>query len=1239
MGATLTHASLGYRTVPQLRPDERAAAPPLPQGQLTAEKVPPAQRAQPMNLARLLMPLVMVAAVGAMVTVMVVSGGELNPMTMVFPLMMVMGMVSMMQPPGEDADETRRAYVRQLAVLRGTALRNAEEQRSHLEHCHPEPNRLWEMVWSPRLWERSAADADATDIRIGRGPTALCTPIDVPDSGAPEDIDPVCAMSLRRLTRAVSTVPDLPVVVKLAAFRYVAISGPRAADLLRAMLAHLVFHHGPETLGVHVCSAFPESARCYRRPGEVSEWQWLRWIPHTRAPQEAKYRVLVLDGVGDNAGVEAFDDPEWDLIIGVVGSEESPLRRRSEDEGLALYADSTVSVFTASGWEEVGRPDSLTPREALVLARRLTRCRRPQEGGSSHASETFLRGLGIPPSGVLDPATMWPGQRGAQRLKATVGWETSGTKQSLTVDLKESAHGGMGPHGLCIGATGSGKSELLRTLVVDLIATHSPDEVNLVLVDFKGGATFLGLEGAPHTSAVITNLADEAVLVARMRDAISGEMNRRQEVLRRAGNYANVDDYTAARDAGTLRSDEGPLPALLIVVDEFSELLGQHPDFAELFVAIGRLGRSLHVHLLLASQRLEEGRLRGLESHLSYRIGLRTFSSAESRHVLGIPDAATLPSRPGMGFLRSDVGEVTQFQAAYVSGSLPRSSGKASAIAPVTFFRSWEDIQVSEETPVEEDHSTTVLETVVSSAITAAKNRGMRAHRVWLPPLPEAVELANLAENSSGLRVAMGIIDRPYHQRQDPWFVDYSVAGGHYAVCGGPRSGKSTSLATAVCAVAAANPPDVARFYVLDFGGSLGFLARLPHVSGVAGRSDPERARRILDEVLYLMGRPIPTQHVFLVVDGWHTLYDEFEDFLPLVNRIATDGPGTNVHLMLSTSRWTLVRPAVRDLISHRLELKLGEALDSLIDRKSQMALPVAPGRGLSTDNEQLLVARSSPQDVAYLAKRSAQRGEAPAPALKVLPERVSFQELTAPPAGVALGRGGPQLETVVWDPAAHHHLLVVGSRGSGKTTALTTILRGIAGLGRSRARIVLIDQRRSHLGAVPESMLAAYAGTSEATKEALAALITTLRGRLPGPHVTPAELAARSWWEGPEIYLVIEDADLVTDPHHMGLTELISHSVDIGLHVIVAHKAGGIGRALYQPFLSTLKDQAPSLLLLDSDKEEGPVLGVKPVHQPPGRAQWVPSHDEGITLQVAVVGNEEDEDTPQAEKSMEELS
>ena len=195
--------------------------------------------------------------------------------------------------------------------------------------------------------------------------------------------------------------------------------------------------------------------------------------------------------------------------------------------------------------------------------------------------------------------------------------------------------------------------------------THSSEQLNFVLVDFKGGATFAGMADMPHVSAVITNLGQELTLVERMQDALQGEMTRRQELLRSAGNFSNVTDYEKARAGG---ADLEPLPALLIVADEFSELLSAKPEFADLFVAIGRLGRSLSMHLLLSSQRLEEGRLRGLESHLSYRIGLRTFSAGESRTVIGVPDAYELPPVPGLGYLKPDQTTLLKFKAAYVSG-------------------------------------------------------------------------------------------------------------------------------------------------------------------------------------------------------------------------------------------------------------------------------------------------------------------------------------------------------------------------------------------------------------------------------------------------------------------------------------------------------------------------------------------------------------------------------------------
>lgn len=206
---------------------------------------------------------------------------------------------------------------------------------------------------------------------------------------------------------------------------------------------------------------------------------------------------------------------------------------------------------------------------------------------------------------------LWKSQRGSDFLRVAIGEDEDGTPVHL--DLKEPAQQGMGPpHGLCVGATGSGKSELLRTIVLSLIATHSPEDLSMVLVDYKGGATFAPFEAAPHVSGLVTNLVSDASLVDRIYSSLAGEVKRRQELLKNGGDFAHINDYRSARN----RNPDNPalaepLPYLFVCIDEFGELLTARADFIDLLLSIGRIGRSIGIHLLLASQKVEQGMLRG----------------------------------------------------------------------------------------------------------------------------------------------------------------------------------------------------------------------------------------------------------------------------------------------------------------------------------------------------------------------------------------------------------------------------------------------------------------------------------------------------------------------------------------------------------------------------------------------------------------------------------------------------
>jgi S-DNA-T family DNA segregation ATPase FtsK/SpoIIIE len=395
----------------------------------------------------------------------------------------------------------------------------------------------------------------------------------------------------------------------------------------------------------------------------------------------------------------------------------------------------------------------------------------------------------------LDAEAAWRPRPRSTLLQVPIGRRPDGA--SLVLDFKEAAEGGIGPHGLMVGATGSGKSELLRTIVAGLAATHPPEQLAFVLIDFKGGAAFADLAPLPQVAGLITNLHADLSMVDRAMAALKGELVRRRRLLHLAGNQPDLRTYTARREADPRLE---PLPHLLIVVDEFGELLAARPEFLDLFIAVGRVGRSLGMHLLLASQRLDEGRLHGLVGHLRYRICLRTFSAAESTAVLGTPDAYHLPPAPGAALLNVDGAPSLPFTAALVSTDHPTSTVEQPAVgveqpaqlvehglggastgldvrivpfAPTRRTRVANPVAGSHSDPAAASGSRpaqagvlTDLDVLVAGLARAAKP----VHQVWLPPLTAAVPLDELLDAAEGgwLRVPVAIVDRPVEQAQEP---------------------------------------------------------------------------------------------------------------------------------------------------------------------------------------------------------------------------------------------------------------------------------------------------------------------------------------------------------------------------------------------------------------------------------------------------------------------------------------
>ncbi|MBI2244110.1 MAG: type VII secretion protein EccCa, partial [Nocardioides sp.] len=1224
----------------------------------------------------------------------------------------------------QQVSGSRTEYLRYLANVRKVAREAADQQRRALTWQHPDPSALPALADErSRVWEHTTSDPTFLHVRYGVCAQPLSLELVPPESTPIDQVDPAAASALHRLLVVHRLQPDLPASIDLRAFDRIEVCGPEepARSLARSLICSATVFHSPDQLAVAVLTS----------EQHLAHWDWLKWLPHAQSgrlsdavgPMRmvstslADLAALLPADLGERPRFGADERPATPHLLLVVDDGELPPGNHVvPPDGL----HGVTLLDLPARWDELedatrlrlqltgepaddgrhpvlalrlreqpirARADQCSIATAEALARRLT----PQhtiaaggvEPGTGEIAGTadYLELLALGDVHTLDPATAWRPRPARDRLRVPIGLGEGGSVVHL--DIKESAQQGMGPHGLVIGATGSGKSEFLRTLVLGLALTHSPEQLNMVLVDFKGGATFAGMADLPHVSAVITNLAQELTLVDRMQDALSGEMVRRQELLREAGNYASVRDYERARVAG---EDLVPLPSLFIVVDEFSEMLSAKPEFIDLFVAIGRLGRSLGLHLLLASQRLEEGRLRGLESHLSYRIGLRTFSAGESRTVLGVPDAYELPADPGLGYLKPDPATMLRFKAAYVSG--PPSGrvrvrrdegGHLRGILPFTIAEVQAlDVADPEPEPVAVEQPGD-QESLLDLAVRRMVGHGPAAHQVWLPPLdvPDTLDdlMPDLTEDPrhglvsahwrqlGGLIVPLGTADRPREQRRDTFTVDLGGSGGHAAVVGGPRSGKSTLLRTMVASISLTTTPQESQFFVLDFGGgTFTPYADLPHVAGVGTRSEPDVVRRIVAEVRGVVDRreayfrahgidSIETYRsrratgraddgygdVFLVVDGWSTLRADFDDLELELQQLAARGLTFGLHLLVGAARWADFRAAVRDLFGTRLELRLGDPMDSEIDRKVATLVPAGrPGRGLTASRLHFLAAlprvdgsadvEALGGGVDHLVKRVAAAWAGPiGPKLRLLPERIGLDDVRtlARPAAedrrLLLGVTESDLGPVALDADAEPHLLVFGDGRSGKSALLRAYAREVM---RTRtpqqAQLVVVDYRRSLLGEVPEEYLVDYLTSARLAQPALQDLASYLESRIPGPDVTPDQLRNRSWWTGAEVFVLVDDYDLVAtqqgSPVH-ALQPLLPQARDLGLHLVVARRYGGASRALYEPVIQSLRDLAMPGLLLSGSPDEGPLLGThKPRPAPPGRGRLV-TRDRGAEV------------------------
>jgi S-DNA-T family DNA segregation ATPase FtsK/SpoIIIE len=671
----------------------------------------------------------------------------------------------------------------------------------------------------------------------------------------------------------------------------------------------------------------------------------------------------------------------------------------------------------------------------------------------------------------VDAVTIAERWDGAERLvpPVAVGMTEEGP---LEIDLVAD-----GPHGLLAGTTGSGKSELLRTMVASLAATVDPGRLTFVLVDYKGGSAFDACAALPHTVGVVTDL--DGHLAHRALLCLEAELRYREERLRRA----------EVADIGDFRPGDGdpPLPRLLVVIDEFAALAQELPDFLDALVDIAQRGRSLGVHLLLATQRPSGVVGDAIRANTNLRLSLRVQDRADSVDVVGVPHAAGLGRhQPGRGFVRKGPGEVVAFQAARVSCSAVTTAGT------VPFVFAHEQPLPARQGP--EEDGADDLAALVDAISAAARLRGMAAPRLpWPDPLPARLHLADLPEAESGPdATVLGLADEP--QRQRLVAVRWGPGDGNLLLFGLRGSGTTTALATIATGLARSSSPDDLHLSVLDCDDQLlGPLGGLPHVGAVIGATERERQLRLLRRLhrevqerrRLVAADPavlarLPVEVVLL--DGFAGLVAALDEpgdggARSILTRLIADGPGVGVVFVATATQPGDIPGPVAAAVAAKLAFRLADRYDYAAVGIGVDEPATLPGRCFSSvTGREIQIALPHPEGIAAAVAEIAAGPPPSRPPVTVgvLPPVVKVHEISEAARiadgewTVPIGIGDTDLAPVGFQLHDGDHVLVAGPGRSGKSTTLEAIAALVAGC-RPGVEVHAVAPRRSPLLDDPE--------------------------------------------------------------------------------------------------------------------------------------------------------------------------
>ncbi|KQO59960.1 FtsK/SpoIIIE domain-containing protein [Curtobacterium sp. Leaf261] len=901
-----------------------------------------------------------------------------------------------------------------------------------------------------RLWERRPTDRDHLDVRIGVAD--LRSEVTVSDD---RDQD--------RLDEAVRWTRTVPVTVPLGEFGVVGVAGPGGwpRELGKWMVGQLAVTQSPRELQIVVLTS----------PTAIDDWAWLNWLPHIRpaggqdalsligadsetigrrlaeltqilgdrrteadksgmrTPRFSPDIVVVLDGarrLRAMPGVVGLlrDGPAHGIRVVCLDEEEWQLPE--ECAAAVLYRSDEQLVLRRQHMIDIDEvlTDRVDPEWYPDVARALSPLRDTSGSDGQGAvpdSAQLLQVLGLEaPSG---DAIVERWRASGASTEAVIGVGIDG---AFALDLVRD-----GPHGLIAGTTGSGKSEFLQTLVASLAVANRPDAMTFVLIDYKGGAAFSVCSDLPHTVGLVTDLDQH--LVERALRSLRAELTRREHVLALSG-AKDIEDHERHLRRGGVGEQ---LPRLVLVIDEFAAMAKELPDFMAGLIGIAQRGRSLGVHLIMATQRPSGVVSPEIRANTNLRVALRMTDTSESSDVIDIGDAARIPkSVPGRAYARLGHASVVPFQSARVGGRW-KDGDDTATVRPFVRALDWREFATSvPERPRSEDDGSAATDLSVLVGALAAANTTLglgQQYRPWLPPLPgllvlddaqvasSPLEAADADSTGDGVRLSFTWAreDLPDRQEQRPAMIDLDRFA-HLYIVGAPGSGRSQALRTIAASAAAATSSSDLHLYGIDCGnGALAAIAALPHCGAVVQRTQTDRASRLIERLSTEMQRRhdviaaanaanITEQrlraepgdrlpHLLVLVDRWENFASTLGevDGGALTDRLQAmlrDGASAGVHVVIAGDR-SLLTSRMSVLTDDKVMLRLTDRLDYSLGGVNHRSLPneIPAGRGFRSDSGMEL-------QIATLSHDTSGQGQSRA--ITTLGDRLHTDEAAAIAAG-----------------------------------------------------------------------------------------------------------------------------------------------------------------------------------------------------------------------------------------------